>query len=241
MSGCSRSARQPVARSARIEAWTSSAAPAGRARASRGQRGDDRGADEELTPLTAKVTAAELSSSSARPEGGPAMTHSAVMLMRAAFAAARSAGADEARHHGDDALRVGGAGGGAQRGEQRGQGDRAAGEGDEGEGAHRGGAQDVGRDHHHAPVVAVGEHAAERSQHDLGQDARCGRDPDPRRRPGALVDEGQQREVVQPVAMAAFTSSIEASPSSTIASAVASSVVSESVFASRPRNSGRFG
>jgi hypothetical protein len=43
------------------------------------------------------------------------------------------------------------------------------------------------------------EHAAERSQHDLGQDARRGGDPDPGRRPRALVDEGQQGEVVQPV------------------------------------------
>jgi hypothetical protein len=48
--------------------------------------------------------------------------------------------------------------------------------------------------------VAVGEHAAERPQHDLGQDARRGRDPDPRRGSGALVDEREQREVVEPVA-----------------------------------------
>jgi hypothetical protein len=51
-----------------------------------------------------------------------------------------------------------------------------------------------------APVVAVGEHAAERPQHDLGQDARRGGDPDPSRGSRALIDEGQEGQVVQPVA-----------------------------------------
>ena len=55
-------------------------------------------------------------------------------------------------------------------------------------------------DHHEAAVVAVGEHAADRPEHDLGQDSRGGRDPDPHRGSGALVDEREQREVVQPVA-----------------------------------------
>ena len=108
--------------------------------------------------------------------------------------------ADQPRQHGHDALRVGGARGGAQRGEQRGEDDRRAGEGDEGERGHRGGAQDVGEDHDHATVVAVGEHAAERSQHDLRHDARRGRDPDPHRGPGPLVDEREEGQVVQPVA-----------------------------------------
>ena len=108
--------------------------------------------------------------------------------------------ADEPRQHGHDALGVGGARGGAQRGEDRGEDDRRAGEGDEGECGHRGGAKDVGGDHDRATVVAVGEHAADGAQHDLGQDARRGRDPDPGRGPGALVHEGEQRQVVQPVA-----------------------------------------
>ena len=89
-SGCSRSARQPTARSARIEAWTSSTAKAGRRSASRGSAVTTAAPIKNVAPLTANTTAVELSSRSAAPRAGPAMTHRLVMPMRAAFAAARS-------------------------------------------------------------------------------------------------------------------------------------------------------
>jgi hypothetical protein len=73
-SGFSRSARQPTARSERIEPWTSSTAPAGRRSVSLGSAATTAAPTRKVAPLTAKVTDAELRKSSAAPRAGPAMT-----------------------------------------------------------------------------------------------------------------------------------------------------------------------
>ena len=164
------------------------------------KRGDDRGADEEAHAVDGERGGGRAQEQQRGAEERAGDDAQAGDADARGVRGGQVGIVDQSRHHGHDALRVGGAGGGAQRGEHRGEDDRAAGEGDDGERGHRGRPQDVGADHHGPPVVAVGEHAAERSEHDLGQDARRGRDPDPRRRSGALVDEREQREVVEPVA-----------------------------------------
>ena len=107
---------------------------------------------------------------------------------------------DEARRgrcHGRD---VGARGGGREGGDDRHEGDGQPGGGDAGQGEHEDEADAVGGEHQPAAVVAVGDDAAERAADDDGQDARGGRDGEPRGRVRALVDEGEQREVVEPVA-----------------------------------------
>ena len=75
-----------------------------------------------------------------------------------------------------------------------------AGGGDGGQREHEDEADRVGGDHDPPAVVAVGEDAAERAADDDRQDARGGRDAEPRGGVRALVDEGEEREVVEPVA-----------------------------------------
>ena len=196
----SRSARQPTARSERIERVGLVDGAGGAAQRLARKRGDERGADEEGGGVDGEDHGGRAQEEQRGAEGRPGDDAEGRDADARGVGGGEVSGADQPRQHGHDALRVGGAGGGAQRGEQRGEDYRRAGEGDEGECAHRGGAQDVGEDHDHATVVAVGEHAAERSQHDLRHDARRGRDRDPDRRAGALVHEREQRQVVQPVA-----------------------------------------
>jgi hypothetical protein len=174
--------------------------PGGAAQRLARKGGDDRGADEERRAVDGEHDGGRAHEEQRRAEGRPGDDAEARDADARGVGGSQVPGTHQPRHDGHDALGVRGARGGAQRGEQRGEDDRRAGEGDEGERAHRGGAQDVGGDHDRATVVAVGEHAPQWTQHDLRQDARRGRDPDPRRGPRALVDEGEQGQVVQPVA-----------------------------------------
>jgi hypothetical protein len=123
-----------------------------------------------------------------------------VTLTRAAFRGGQIAVVDQARQQRDDALGIGRAGGGAQRGKNRGDDDRAAGDREDCQRRHGGRARDVGGDHDRAAVMTIGKDAGEWAERDLGHDPRGGRDTDPHRRPGALVDKGEQGEVVEPVA-----------------------------------------
>jgi hypothetical protein len=107
---------------------------------------------------------------------------------------------DQARRRGGHARQVGARGGGREGGDDRRQNDRQTGGCDAGQREHEAEADGVGGDHQPPPVVAVGQDAAQRPADDDRQDARGGRDTEPCGRVRALVDEGEQREVVQPVA-----------------------------------------
>ena len=165
-----------------------------------GERGDDGGADQERDAVDGEHHGGRAEQQKRGAEGRSGDDAQAGDADARGVRGRQVSGADEPRHDGHDALRVGGARGGAHRGEQRGEDGRRAREGDDRERAHGGGAQDVGGDHDQATVVAVGEHAADRPQRDLGQDARRGGDPDPGRGPRALIDEGEEGQVVEPVA-----------------------------------------
>ena len=90
-------------------------------------------------------------------------------------------------------------GGGGQPGEHRSQDDGQPGQRDGAQPEHEDDADQVGDDHRPAAVEAVGDHAAQRSEHDDRHDPRGGRGGQPAGAVGALVDEGQQRDVVEPV------------------------------------------
>ena len=107
---------------------------------------------------------------------------------------------DEARRGGRHGRDVDAGRGGRQGGDDRREGDGQAGRGDAGQGEHEDEADAVGGEHQPPAVVAVGDDAAERAEDDDGQDARGGGDGEPRGRMRALVDEGEEREVVEPVA-----------------------------------------
>ena len=107
---------------------------------------------------------------------------------------------DEARRGGRHARDVDAGGGGRQRGDDRREDDGQAGRRDAGQREHEDEAHAVGGEHQPPAVVAVGDDAAERAEDDDGQDARGGGDGEPRGRVRALVDERQEREVVEPVA-----------------------------------------
>jgi hypothetical protein len=107
---------------------------------------------------------------------------------------------DEARRGSGHARHVGAGCGGRERGDHRRQDDWQTGGRDAGQRQHEDEADGVGGDHQPPAVVAVGQDAAERAADDDRQDARGSRDAEPRRRVRALVHEGEQREVVEPVA-----------------------------------------
>jgi hypothetical protein len=107
---------------------------------------------------------------------------------------------DQARRGGRDARDVGARGGGGQGGDDRREDHGQAGSGDQGQRQHEDDADAVGGEHDPPAVVAVGDDATERAADDDRQDASGGRQPEPRGGVRALVHEGEEREVVEPVA-----------------------------------------
>lgn len=99
---------------------------------------------------------------------------------------------------GEDAA---GAGGGDEVAVAGGAEAEAVGEEEEedGERCHGDGSDQVGGEHQRAAFVAVGEDPAEGAECDLGEDPGAGGQPDPDRGVSAVVDEREQREVVEPV------------------------------------------
>ena len=69
-----------------------------------------------------------------------------------------------------------------------------------GEPEHQQAPQQVAGEQHRAPVVAVGDHAADGAEQDEGQQPADRGRADPARRTGGLVDVAQQHGVVEPVA-----------------------------------------
>ncbi len=90
--------------------------------------------------------------------------------------------------------------GGRQGGEQRRQHHRHRGGRDDRQCDHRYRPRKVGGDDQPAAIPAVGEHSTDRPQNDERGHARCRGRREPGRRPGAVVDERQQRHVVEPIA-----------------------------------------
>jgi hypothetical protein len=108
--------------------------------------------------------------------------------------------ADQARHQRERrwALRA------SRRGREGGEGDhdlhRAVGRDDGDESEHQRQPQHIAGDQHAAPREAIGDRAANRPEHDVGQQPADRRRADPGGRSGRRVDVAEQRRVVEPVA-----------------------------------------
>ena len=106
----------------------------------------------------------------------------------------------QARRGRRHARQVGGGGGGRRGGDQRGQQDRRVSDHEQGQQDHQGGPRDIAGDHDAPPVKPVGDHPAQRPQgHDRDHPRGSG-DPGPQRRVGPVIHQGDEGQVVQPVA-----------------------------------------
>ena len=133
------------------------------------------------------------------PTTGPAATAPMPTTARAALAPGRSASGTSRGVVAAAARRVGRGGGRRQAGQERREDDGQPGQRHAGEREHEAGADEVGHDHRPAAVEPVGDHAAQRAEHDDRQHAGGGRRGEPAGAVRPLVDEGQQRDVVEPV------------------------------------------